>query len=372
MTMELYVKRRDEMLRRGLTTGTCAAAAAKAAAIALITGKRLEKVSVELPDGEQVELKTHGIRCEDGKGFCCVVKDAGDDPDVTNGAEVWAEVELRRNGGIAIEGGDGVGVARKPGLKVRIGEAAINPVPRAMITKEVESVLPPRAGALVRISVPRGNELARRTLNSRLGIEGGVSILGTTGIVEPKSVEALRKSLAGQIDIALALGYREVVLTPGRRSERMAVARGIPQDAVAQTSNFVGFMLEACASRGAKRMLLFGGLGKLSKLALGHFYTHSGDSPSGVEAMAKHAEKVGAGKNIVSRVRSANTTEDALGVLKENGLMKAVDSLAVEINDRALEHVKGVLQVGTVLLSMEGEVIGRCNVGGSAWERYLS
>ncbi len=369
--MELYVKRRGEMLRRGFTTGTCAAAAAKAAAIELAEGERVSKISVDLPSGERVTMKVRGVRSEGERAFCCVVKDAGDDPDVTNGAEVWAEVELQSERGIVILGGDGVGIATKPGLKVKVGEAAINPIPRAMIAGEVASVLAPGKGAVVKISVPHGGELARRTLNSRLGIVGGISILGTTGIVEPKSVEALRDSLVGQIDVALALGYREVVLTPGRRSEKMAVERGIPQDAVAQTSNFVGFMLDACASRGAKRVLLFGGLGKLSKLALGHFYTHSGDSPSGIEAMARHALKAGAEEDIVSRVRNANTTEDALSILMENGLTSALDSLAEEVSSEAMEHVGGRLEVGTALISMEGIVVGRCNLGGSGWERYL-
>ncbi|MFQ5815849.1 MAG: cobalt-precorrin-5B (C(1))-methyltransferase CbiD [Candidatus Hydrothermarchaeaceae archaeon] len=370
--MELYVRRKGELLRRGLTTGTCAAAAAKAAALAICSGEYVKSVSVELPNGEPVKLEVYGIKCEGNKCSCYTVKDAGDDPDVTHGAEVWADVEFRRGRGVVIKGGVGVGAVTKPGLQVPVGEAAINPVPRGMIRKEVERILPHGKGAVVKVSVPRGAEIAKRTMNPRLGILDGISIIGTTGVVEPKSVEAFRDSLVPQIDVALAVGHREVVLTPGRRSEKIAVKIGIPQDAVVQTGNFVGFMLEACASRDIDRVLLFGSLGKLSKLALGYFYTHSGESPRGVEVMARHATLAGVGENVVEGVRNANTTDEALGILRKNGLSGIVNHIAEEVTYRAMEHVGRSLEVGTVLISLDGEVVGRSNVGESSWARYLS
>ncbi len=370
--MELYVERKGEMLRRGLTTGTCAAAAAKAAAISISTGESVDKVAVELPIGESVELEIYDVQREGDKCSCYTLKDAGDDPDVTNGAEVWAEVEFRTELGVVVDGGEGVGVVTKPGLQVPVGNAAINPVPKEMITKEVEKVLPPGMGASVRITVPKGSELAKRTMNPKLGIKDGISILGTTGVVEPKSVEAFKDSLVPQINVALALGHEEVILTPGRRSEKMAVGKGIPQDAVVQTGNFVGFMLKACVSMGVKRVLLFGSLGKLSKLALGYFYTHSKESPKGTEAMAKHASLVGAGEDVAARVGRANTTEEALAILRENGLSDIINHIADEVASRSVEHVDGSLEVGTVLLSMDGEIVGRSNVGDSSWGRYLS
>ncbi len=370
--MELYVEKKGEVLKRGLTTGTCAAAAAKAAAISIVTNKPVEKVSVELPNGESVELDVCPVNQEGNKSSYYTVKDAGDDPDVTNGAEIWAEVESRPDNEVLIEGGKGVGLVTKPGLQVQVGDPAINPVPREMIVREVERVLPKGMGALVKISIPTGEDLAGRTMNPKLGIMGGISILGTTGIVEPKSLEAFRDSLVPQISVALAMGHREIVLVPGRRSEKMAVNLGIPQDAIVQTGNFVGFMLKECVPKGVSRVLLLGSLAKLSKLALGYFYTHSGESPSGTVAMAKRASSADAPEDVVNGVKEANTTEEALSILRENGLSQIIDQIAEEVRSRSVEYVESALEVGTVLLSMSGDVIGKSNIGGSSWEGYLS
>jgi cobalt-precorrin-5B (C1)-methyltransferase len=170
----------------------------------------------------------------------------------------------------------------------------------------------------------------------------------------------------------MAAGYHEIVLTPGRRSERMAVGKGIPQDAVVQTGNFIGFMLKSCASRGLDRVLLFGGLGKLSKLSMGYFYTHSGTSPRGTEAMARLAIDAGAEGDVVKSVRNANTTDEAIEILIENGLEVALNNLAEAITFRAREYVDGGMEIGTAIVSLNGDVVGRSNLDGSLWGRYMS
>jgi len=273
---------------------------------------------------------------------------------------------------IELMGGEGVGVVTKEGLQVSVGMPAINPVPRGMIIREVSQVLPKGAGAVVTISVPNGRELAKRTMNEKLGILGGISILGTTGIVEPMSVESLKASLAPQIDVAIAGGYDEVVLTPGRLGERRAVERGIQRDAVVITSNYMGFILRKCTEKGVKKALLFGHLGKLAKVAMGAADTHSSLGNSAIGVIAAHARAFGAGEGVVDAVLRANTTEEALHILRENGLIQVFDSIAREAGSKAKSFAGGALDVGVVLLSMGGEIVAKHNLRGSRWAEYLS
>ena len=360
----------NKKLRRGFTTGSCATAAAKSAAMMLFSRERPEEVEINLPTGEKVSFRLCDIEVNRNEARCCIVKDAGDDPDVTNGAKICASVV--RGTGIELRGGDGVGTVTKEGLQVSVGMSAINPGPREMIIREVSQVLPKGEGAVVTISVPSGGALAKRTMNEKLGILGGISILGTTGIVEPMSVETLKASLIPQIDIAIARGYDEVVLTPGRMGERRAMQRGIPRDAVILTSNYIGFILGKCAEKGVRRALLLGHLGKLTKVAEGVANTHSNLGVSAVEIIAAHARAKGAGEKAVASVQRANTTEEALKILRENKLTMVFDSIAREASSKAKSFAAGALDVGVVLLSMGGEIVGRHNLGGSRWAEYLS
>jgi cobalt-precorrin-5B (C1)-methyltransferase len=360
----------NRKLRRGFTTGACAAAAAKSAAIMLFSRERLGEAEVILPTGEKASFRLYDAEVNRNEARCCVVKDAGDDPDVTNGAKICASVA--RGKGMELRGGEGVGVVTKEGLQVSVGMPAINPVPREMIIREVSQVLPRGEGAVVTISVPSGKALAKRTMNEKLGILDGISILGTTGIVEPMSVEALKASLIPQIDVAIARGYDEVVLTPGRMGERRAVERGIARDAVILTSNYIGFILGKCAEKGVRRALLFGHLGKLTKVAMGAANTHSSLGNSGIEIIAAHARAMGAGEKAVASVLRANTTEEALKILRENSSIHVFDSIAKEAGIKARDFAGGALDVGVVLMSMGGEIVGRHNLGGSRWAKYLS
>lgn len=263
-------------LRFGYTTGSCATAAAKAAAIGLFQGKIPDVVEIDTPAGIKLKLNTLDKQLSDNAACCAVQKDAGDDPDVTNGCLVHARVERTFNEIIEIDGGEGVGRVTKPGLQVPVGHAAINPVPRRMIEQAVREAIGNSAGVKITISVPNGKILGEKTFNPKLGIIGGISIIGTTGIVRPMSEDAFRTSLLCGLDIARGIGYETVVLVPGSLGERAILNLvNIPKDQIIQMSNFVGFMLNAARERHFKKIILAGHPGKLAKLLRGDFHTHS-------------------------------------------------------------------------------------------------
>jgi cobalt-precorrin-5B (C1)-methyltransferase len=265
--------------RHGYTTGACAAAAAKGAALLLQGQEVVEAVTIVLPTGENVTFAVHGQSFDAGQASCFVVKDAGDDPDVTNGCAVWAQVQRPAGAEVVISGGIGIGRVTKPGLAVPTGAWAINPVPQAMITSSVREVFP--TGAVqIEISIPDGVERAKRTLNARLGILGGLSILGTTGIVKPISHQAWTDTLDAALDVACACDQRSVVLSTGRTSEmvvqRALAAAGIDlgEEAFIMMGDHVGYALRACARRNIPRVILAGQFAKLLKIACCHEQTH--------------------------------------------------------------------------------------------------
>jgi len=346
-------------LRRGYTTGMCAAAAAKAATMLLFGGNAGEAVEVTTPRGVRLALPLCGVERGESWARACVVKDAGDDPDVTHGLAICAEARPAPEG-IHLAGGPGVGVVTKPGLAVPVGEPAINPVPREVIRREVGAVLPPGRGVRIVLSVPGGEKVARRTFNPRLGIVGGISILGTTGIVEPRSEEAWKESLVCQVKVAVASGHRALVLVPGRTGERIAVERyGFPPAAVVQTANFVGHLLRSCAEEGAEEVLLLGYHGKLVKLAAGIFHTHSRTADARLETLAALAAARGAGPGVVAEILDCATAEGALEVLKREALLEVLDDAAARAAARARAFVEERLAVGVVLVDRAGNVLGR-------------
>lgn len=350
-------------LRQGYTTGTCAAAAAKAAVKALWCKDGVQNtVRITLPQGKEIELPVT-VRRGEGWAEATVIKDAGDDPDITHGIAVQVRARPQEKGFI-LRAGEGVGIVTRPGLAVPVGEPAINPVPRAMIREAVKDFIPPGQGLELTISIPGGEELARRTLNPQLGIEGGLSILGTTGIVEPMSEEAFRTSLLPQIDVALAAGYDTLLLTPGRMGQRQAVeGYGLPARAVILTSNFIGYLLEACAERGIKRILLWGHAGKLVKVAGGIFYTHSRIADARREIVAARAAAWGAPAEVVQAILTAATVEAVFSILEQalegERYFAFWNYLAGLASERARELVHGALEVGTALLDLQGRIIGQ-------------
>ena len=344
------------MLRRGFTTGTCAAAAARAAVSALL-GQTLAEVSVLLPGGDEAVLPVAGTEIDGDWARAWVIKDAGDDPDVTNGARIEASARLQPEEAV-IRGGPGVGTVTRPGLAVSPGQPAINPVPLQMIRENVAAALPPGSGAEVVIGVPEGERLARRTMNPRLGIVGGISILGTTGIVEPMSEEAFKQALTPQLDLARAAGQRIVVLTPGRRGASLAGEFGIPPEAAVLTSNFIGFMLEECVRRDLRQVLLWGHVGKLAKVAAGSFQTYNRIADGRAEAVAALAAARGASAGLVRALLDAPTAEGMVGLLRDAGLAGVWHDLAARAGSRATAYARDELQVGAVLFSYAGEPVG--------------
>lgn len=343
-------------LRKGFSTGAAAAAATKAAAHRLL-GTVLDQVDLNLTNGIGlvIPISNSGIGLS-GEAFAEVVKDGGDDPDVTNGIVIKAVVR-KIGAGVKICGGKGVGRVTKPGLPIEPGEPAINPVPRRMIETALNDVTA-EGGWEVTIEVPEGERVATKTLNPRLGIIGGISILGTTGIVEPMSEEAWRLSLASQLSIIKALGHRTIVLTPGRQGASVAINSGIPEDQVAEMSNFVGYLLDKCFELGFASVILWGHYGKLLKVAAGNFQTHNRVSDGRLETLAALAAVNGVSTPTVAEILQANTTEEAVNRLTQLKLDRIILNQAAErISRRAQERASG-LSVGAVLTDRQGSVRG--------------
>lgn len=356
--MEEFIEKDGKKLRYGYTTGSCAAAAAKAAAWMLLTGKRKDTISLVTPKGIPLSLQVEDIRMEEDFVSCAIRKDSGDDPDVTNGTLVYARVSRRGTPEIAIDGGFGVGRVTKKGLDQPVGNAAINSVPRKMIRENLEEVLSltdADCGLDVLISVPDGERLAKQTFNPRLGIMGGISVLGTTGIVEPMSEKALVDTIRVELNQRRAGGGDYVLLTPGNYGcDFIRAGLNLRPEWAVQTSNFIGQSLDICRELGFRGALLVGHIGKLVKVGGGMLNTHSKYGDCRMEILAAHAGKAGLPPEKIGEILDCVACDDALRILQEAGCReKALDSL----NERILFHLYHRagenLELGTILFSKE-------------------
>ncbi|WP_405117356.1 cobalt-precorrin-5B (C(1))-methyltransferase [Paenibacillus sp. FSL K6-1217] len=357
-------------LRRGYTTGACAAAAAAGAATLLITGESLPAVEIYLPAGfrhtfELTDWQRTGIHT----ASCATVKDAGDDPDATHLARIEAAVSWRDQPGVEIDGGHGVGRVTKPGLPVGVGEAAINPVPRRMIQEAVSAVLEEHGaarGLRVVISVPEGESIARKTLNPRLGIVGGISILGTRGIVTPFSTEAYKASVVQAISVAAAAGNRQIVLTTGGSSEKYAMAMfaELAEEAFIQMGEYVGFSLEHAKAYGIQKVTFVGMAGKFSKVAQGAMLIHSKNAPVDFGFLASVAACAGASREQVQEIAAANTASQVVDMMTEAGNNAFFEQLCRHACEQSLAHMNGGMIVEMVLITMKGRVLGRAEIHG--------
>ena len=359
-------------MRYGFTTGSCAAAAAKAAAYMLLTGREKHEITITTPKGilyharmEEISRTEHSVRC-------AVRKDGGDDPDITTGtlifAEVsWQEQKQEKDCGkpqILITGGAGVGTVTRPGLDQPVGSAAINHVPREMITREVEEVcaLTDYAGSLlVEISVQGGEELAKKTFNPRLGIVGGISILGTTGIVEPMSSQALLDTIYVELKQKREEGNRFAAISPGNYGlEYMKRAYGFDLDRSVKCSNFIGDTLDLAVQEKLRQVLLVGHGGKLIKLAAGVMNTHSSAADGRMEVLGAWGGALGASSERICRILEAVTVEQALFVLDETpGLLEAVMSRVMERVEFHLKKRAGErLQAECIIFTNERGILG--------------
>lgn len=357
-------------LRMGLTTGTCMAAGAKAALLAW-QGEKPEKVMVKNPQGTELLMKIEETGLLPDGAWARVIKDGGDDPDITHGAEI--RVEVRPGGeGIRFVGGSGIGRVTKKGLQIPVGEPAINPVPRRMTTLAIQDVLGVNGAAEVTVIVPQGEVLAQKTLNPQLGILDGISILGTSGIVYPMSEEAFKDSLIPHLDVVKAAGYDQVVLVPGRIGEIAAEKAGFPKEMIVQMSNFVGFMLLQAAEKKFSRVLLFGHIGKLAKVAAGTFHTHNKVGDGRREVMAAFAAQAGADSTFIGRILDSNTAEEAIEILEAHHILGSVmEKIAERAGIKAQNYVFGELEVGIILTTLTGEILGMNEVArkmGEEWQ----
>ncbi|AFU58740.1 cobalt-precorrin-6A synthase [Candidatus Nitrososphaera gargensis Ga9.2] len=360
---EIEEKRRKGALRTGYTTGTTATAATKGALYALIE-KPVEQVTVSLPKGKTATIKIAWTRIDGNKATCAAIKDGGDDPDVTHGAEICSTVSLSDNAGqINIDGGKGVGRVTKPGLGLEIGKAAINPIPMKMLEQAVREVAQDQLkkhGVEVVISVPKGEEIAKRTDNPRLGILGGISILGTTGIVLPYSTASFAASIRQGLDVAIAMGADTTVLTTGGRSEDFAKTLfKLPDHCFVQMGDFAGYSIKQCASKKLRKAIIAGFIGKLTKMAMGVKQTHVAGSHVDMEFMARLAAECKAPPEVVQEIRGANTARHVSEIITKNNVAGYFDLVCKKVHEQMSEHSKRQLDIEVVMFEFDGQVIGR-------------
>ncbi|MCT4593025.1 MAG: cobalt-precorrin-5B (C(1))-methyltransferase CbiD [Anaeromicrobium sp.] len=351
--LDKYIVKNGKKMRYGYTTGSCAAAAAKACAIMIKTGEIIDHVTIDTPKGWTLTLKVLDPSIHNGEATCAIKKDGGDDPDKTNNMLIYGNVKLNHRDEINITGGVGVGLVTKDGLQISKGEHAINPVPRKMIRKEVREVIGEKTGAYVKIYAPEGVEIGKKTFNPRLGIMGGISILGTSGIVEPMSEEAFRESLNIELKVAVKDNKDYIVLVPGNYGEDLALNHyKIPKEKIVKTSNFIGYMLEKCVEQEVKKVLLIGHIGKMVKLAGGIFYTHSKMADSRVEILASNLAYLGAPTNMIKEIFHCVTTEAALDIIEKSPYKEVYDLLIEKCEKRANMRIYDELEVGVITFSM--------------------
>jgi len=351
-------------LKYGYTTGACAAAAARGAALMLREQRIVDEAEILLPGGKPARFRLHGQSLTDRCSSCFVVKDAGDDPDITNGAEIHATIDVdyfvpHR---IDLRGGTGIGRVTKPGLAVPVGEPAINPVPRRMILETVKEVLAMRcipAAFTITISIPNGAELAKKTLNERLGIIGGLSILGTTGVVKPISTKAWTDTIDCSIDVALASGAENVILSAGRTSEMAAQkflgpGEPLPEEIFVMMGDHVGYALCSCKAKEVARVVIAAQFAKLLKIACGHEQTHVSSSELDLQVLAKWCSLKPLTSYLEPVARQANTARQ---VLQDSGndpeLIRLVCGLAKE---SALRMAPG-LEITVMLVGYDSEML---------------
>ncbi len=350
-------------MRTGFTTGACATAAVMAAADWLLRGRTDASATIHLPIGQDATFAITDRAREEDWVRCSVVKDAGDDPDVTHRAEIRARVWRRGESGLLLAAGPGVGTVTRPGLGLDVGAPAINSVPRQMIGEHLDKVAREviRAdGLVVEISVVNGEALARKTLNGRLGIVGGLSILGTTGIVQPYSTAAWRASVEQSIDVAAANGQQHLVISTGGRSEQYAQRLiELPEVAFVEMGEFTGHALKRCVERGVRAVTLAGMIGKMSKIALGHFMTHVAGNQVDMLFLAEIARECGASPNVIDEVRAANTARHVQEIALREDLRGLFRRLCEMVCERSDALVGGALAVECIIFDFDGSVLGR-------------
>ena len=390
--MEEFVYIDGKKYRRGYTTGSCATAVSKAAVYMLLTNEKIDTVNIDTPKGIYLSIPvvSSEIKKNEDTGeiysICSVEKDGGDDIDATNGIEIFAkatwvyEDEIDKSeknfsfegDGFCVFSGEGVGIITKKGLSVEPGRPAINPVPQKMIAKEVESVLKASEESILKnnsnerkriikitIFIPKGEEVANKTFNPRLGIVGGISIIGTSGIVEPMSDDGWKKSLSIELNMKKELGMDKIILVPGNHGESFISDRIGENSSVVRTSNFLGYMLMEAKRMGFKKILLAGHIGKFIKLSAGIFNTHSKVADARNEILIANLALMGASTELVRKIDSCLTTEEATDIVYENGFGEVFDIICEKCKKRAEMHVDNEIEIEVFIFKMDKTVLGK-------------
>lgn len=392
--MEEFVYIDGKKYRRGYTTGSCATAVSKAAVYMLLTNEKIDTVNIDTPKGIYLSIPVvfseikKNEDTEEIYSICSVKKDGGDDIDATNGIEIFAkatwvyedEIDKSENNfsfegdGFCVFSGEGVGIITKKGLSVEPGRPAINPVPQKMIAKEVEAVLKASEEKVlndknslddrkkvikITIFIPKGEEVANKTFNPRLGIVGGISIIGTSGIVEPMSDEGWKKSLSIELNMKKELGMDKIILVPGNHGESFISDRIGENSSVVRTSNFLGYMLMEAKRMGFKKILLAGHIGKFIKLSAGIFNTHSKVADARNEILIANLALMGASTELVRKIDDCLTTEEATDIVYENGFGEVFDIICEKCKKRAEMHVDNEIEIEVFIFKMDKTVLGK-------------
>lgn len=354
-------KVRQKALRTGWTTGTCASAAAKAATSALRDQCPQHEVEVAIPSGRRVRFDVHSCRYDEARATAVVVKDAGDDPDVTHGAHLTVTVSWRDEPGVGLEGGEGVGIVTKPGLGIPVGDPSITGPPRAMIRRAVGEVVDLDAGGVhVVVSVPDGERMARKTTNRRLGILGGISILGTTGIVRPFSTASWRASVEQAVSVLAAQGERTVVLCTGGRTEQGATALlpDVADVCFVEVGDFTGAAIRRACEVGVRRVVFVGMAGKLAKLSAGILMTHYTRSRVDLDLLAELTRAAGGDDETVAAVAAANTGRHAYEIWEREGQLRRVgDVICARVRSVLVRASGERLDADVAMVDFSGRIV---------------
>ena len=351
-------------LRTGFTTGSCATASSKAGILSIINQKKIEQIDIILPKRSRLDIQINSCEFTTNSAKCSVIKDGGDDPDVTHGAEIFVDVELTDNiGKIEIDGGEGVGRVTKPGLGLEIGSAAINPTPKKMILENVTEIskeILEKNGIMIKVSVPKGKELGPKTDNPRIGIMGGISILGTSGIVIPYSTASFAAAIRQQIAVVSSMNDDNVVLTTGGRSEDFARAIiELPDHSFIQMGDFSGYTIKQCAKQGLKKAYVAGFIGKLAKMAAGVKQTHVKGGKVDMKFLSELAKRCDAKSDTISKILGANTARNVQEIIMEDEVKGFFDEVTKEACNQMRQHSEEKIPVEVILFDFDGKVLSR-------------
>jgi cobalt-precorrin-5B (C1)-methyltransferase len=355
---------KKEKLKTGYTTGTSATAAAKAALLSIINQTKIENVEVKLPKGDFIKIPIHLCKFDENESRCSVIKDGGDDPDVTHGAEIVVDLSFTdKINEIEIDGGEGVGIVTKPGLGLELNKAAINPVPKKMINENLREIINKHhleKGIKVIISVPKGKELGPKTDNPRIGILNGISILGTSGIVIPFSTASYAASIRQNLDVAIAMGNDTVVLTTGGRSEDFAKKIvNLPEHCFVQMGDFSGYTIQQCAKKEIKKAYVVGFIGKLAKMAAGVKQTHVKGSKVDMNFLAELARKCNANDKTIESIKKANTARHVSEIIIENNVKGFFEEICNQTYKHMRKHSEEKVPLDVILFDFDGNIVAR-------------